>query len=127
MNSIRYFFVSLFYNFLFNLKLNKVTRFYSDEIVKDFDLVDPKGSYWIECNKEYANPPQIVDENKEFSAPLRKQTEMIMKSWQYFPASVHKDLFGLIKYIVWLRKTYLNKKQYNNIYQNKVSDHIYEM
>ncbi len=128
MNSIRYLFGSLFYNLLFVLKLNRILRIYRDEVVKSFDLAGHKNSYWIKCDEEYVCTPQAVDEEREFHGSLKKQTKMIMKNWQYFPAQVQKGLLGLIKHIVWLRNTYLNKKQYNNnIYENKVSDHVYEM
>ena len=127
MRSIRYFIVSLYYNFLFNIKLNKILKSYRDQVVRGFDRADPENSYWIECNEEYICAPQIVEDDKEFQDSIKNQTKMIIEDWQYFPAWVEKDLSGLIKYIVWLRKKYyLNTKQYN-IEQNKVSDHIYEM
>ncbi len=126
MNSIKYFLSSLFYKSLFELKLSKITRIYKDKIVESFDLSNSTNSYWIECNKEYVCPPQIVEDNKEFYGSCKKQSKIIMKNWQYFPSSAQKDILGLIKYIAWLRKAHLNKKQHI-IYQKRVSDHIYEM
>lgn len=126
MNSIKYFFVSLYYNILFNLKLNKIIKIYRDEVVKSFELADPKNSYWIECNEEYCCPPQTVEGENEFQRPLKNQAELIMKTWQYFPALVQHGLLWLTKYIAWLRKNKSYEKHYN-IHQNKVSDHIYEM
>ncbi len=131
MNSIRYLFESLFYNLLFVLKLDKILRIYRDKVVKSFDLVGHKNSYWIKCNEEYVCPPQAVDEEKEFYGSIKKQSKIIVENWQYFPPSARKELLGLTKYIVWLRKIHLNKNQYgkhnNGLYQDKVSDHIYEM
>jgi hypothetical protein len=94
--------------------------------MEDFDLPNSMNSYWIECNKEYVCSPQIVEDNEEFYSLSGQQTKKIMKNWLFFPISAQKDISGLLKYILWLRKTYSNKKQYTN-YENKVSDHIYEM
>lgn len=126
MNSIKYFLSSLYYKFLFDLKLNKVIRIYKNKVMESFDLSNSMNSYWIECSKEHVCPPQIVEDNKEFYSPFKEQGKIIMKNFQYFPSSAQKDLLGLIKYIAWLRKAHLNKKQ-NIIYQKRVSDHIYEM
>jgi len=127
MNSISFYFKSMFYKFLFNIKLKKTIRLYGKEVVRRFDLVDSTNSYWIDCNSEYLYPPRIIKDDKEFSGSLRKQTEIAMKSWQFFPISDSKDLFGLTKYFVWLRNNNEVNKRHYDIGQNKVSDHIYEM
>jgi len=126
MNLISDFFASVIYRFLFNFRLNKIFKLYREAVLKDFDLVEPKRSYWIKCSEEYVGPPPIVDDDIEYSSPLKKQAKIIMKNWQYFPASAQKNLLGLIKYVAWLRKRYSNKKR-NYMNQNKVSDHVYEM
>lgn len=126
MNLISGFFASVIYRFLFNFRLNQILKLYREAVLKDFDLVEPKRSYWIKCSEEYVGSPQIVEDDIEYSSPLKKQAIMVMKNWQYFSASAQKHLLWLAKYVAWLRKMYSNKKQ-ENTYQNQVSDHVYEM
>lgn len=108
------------------MKLKKIVRNYREEVVKNFDLSDPQDSFWIQCNNEYAGPPQNIEEQEEFNGSIRKQTKLAMKHWQYFSNCPQKDFQGLLKYVIWLRTNHSNNEQHY-VYQHQVSDHIYEM
>ena len=126
MNSISRCLVSIFYDFWFNLKLSRIRRIHRPNVVKSFDLADPKDSFWIECGAQYVCAPQNVEEHKEFDTSLKQQTQAMMKSWEYFDSSTQNEFVGLLKYVAWLRMGHRKRKQYF-AHQGQVSDHIYEM
>ena len=126
MSLIKRWWRSLFHFHFFNSKFGKVMKLYKKEVVDHFDLADLNGSFWVDCNETYTSPPKKLEDYEEFRGPAEQQAQIIIKNWRYFSASAHKDLLGVLKYTVSLRRNVITRTP-SDIRQERVSDHVYEM
>ena len=111
----------------YDTNLEKLLNSHRDEVIEKFNLSEPTESYWIDCKSAYADPPQLINEDTEFHSSLDDQSKAVVKQWKFFPSSTRQELLGILRYILYLRNSYVNKNKINAAYQNEVRDNIYEM
>ena len=127
MNSIERFVNRIILSKSYDLNLDKLLNSYRDDVIKRFVLADSKESYWIDCKDDYAEAPEIVNEETDLHGSLEDQSNFVIKHWEFFPESVCQEVKGILRYILHLRNLSAIRNKYSVKYQNEVRDNVYEM
>ena len=127
MNSIKSYINHVILSKSYDSNLDKLLNSYRDDVIKRFDLSESKESYWIDCKDDYAEAPEMVNEKTDFHGSLEDQSNFVIKHWNFFPKSVHQELKGILRYILYLRNSSAIRNKYTLKYRSEVRDNVYEM